>query len=218
MADDPAEAGVAVIDVQVALPEDWWVIPLLDAEERDRSVRALLDRQFAGRADLPLLRMELRRELTAQVEGAAAAQGRLLAISLQHVDGVPVPAALVLHWVDLPRPAEPGPGALLLELQDGLRTPVGVQPDAGSSLDLGRLPAGPVLRRVHERVAHLDGAEPVPSLVADYWVERPDGAGVVQLAFSTPVLPLREAMLELFDAIAGALRWVRADRAALAAR
>jgi hypothetical protein len=34
---------------------------------------------------------------------------------------------------------------------------------------------------------------------------------MVQLAFGTPVLILREPLLELFDAIAGTLRWVMTD-------
>jgi hypothetical protein len=67
-----------------------------------------------------------------------------------------------------------------------------------------------VLRRVHEVPAELTGTEPTPSLVADYWLERPDGAGLVQLAFATPMLPLRQPLLELFDTIAGALHWVTA--------
>lgn len=71
--------------------------------------------------------------------------------------------------------------------------------------------AGTVLRRVHELPAELEGTEPTPSLGADYWLERPDGAGLVQLAFATPMLPLRQPLLELFDAIAGALRWVTTD-------
>jgi hypothetical protein len=45
------------------------------------------------------------------------------------------------------------------------------------------------------------------SLVVDYWVQRPD-AGLVHLAFASPILPLRDALLDLFDAVAGALRWV----------
>jgi hypothetical protein len=51
----------------------------------------------------------------------------------------------------------------------------------------------------------------MPSLVADYWLERPDGAGLVQLAFATPMLLLRQPLLELFDAVAAAPRWVTAD-------
>ncbi len=45
-------------------------------------------------------------------------------------------------------------------------------------------------------------------LVADYWIERPDKSGLIQLAFSSPIVPIRDAWLELWDAIVGALRWV----------
>ena len=52
------------------------------------------------------------------------------------------------------------------------------------------------------------GRYPVPSVVADHRFERPDGAGLVQLAFATPMTDVRDAMLELPDAITGALHWV----------
>lgn len=134
----------AVVDVRLVLPDHWWVIPLRPPGVRTRSVERLVERQFAGVDDQPLLRADTCRQLLAQAETAADSDGRLMALSL---------------------------------------------------------------RRVHERPAELTGAEPTPSLVADYWLERPDGAGLVQLAFATPMLPL----LELFDAVAGALRWVTAD-------
>lgn len=197
-------SAASVVDVRVVLPDHWWVIPLQPPQARARSVERLLERQFAGIDDQPLLRADARRQLLAQAETAADSDGRLMALSLQRVGDVPVPASLVVHWIDVPASPDstPGDGSLLVGLQEAFQ---------GFALEVGKVAAGRVLRRVHEVPAELAGAEPTPSLVADYWLERPDGAGLVQLAFATPMLPLRQPLLELFDAIAGALHWVTAD-------
>jgi hypothetical protein len=202
-------SAAAVVDVRVVLPDHWWVIPLQPPQARARSVERLVERQFAGVDDQPLLRADARRQLLAQAETAADSGGRLMALSLQRVGDVPVPASLVVHWIDVPAgPGRtPGDGSLLVGLQDAFGAPA----EPGFTLEVGKVTAGRVLRRVHEVPAELTGAEPTPSLVAGYWLERPDGAGLVQLAFATPMLPLRQPLLELFDAIAGALRWVTAD-------
>ncbi len=200
----------AVVDVRVVLPDHWWVVPLQPPEARQRSVDNLVERQFAGIDDQPLLRADTCRQLLAEAETAATSDARLLALSLLQIAGAPVPASLVVHWIDVSTdPANTsGDGGLLLGLQAELEPVPGAAPEHGFSLDLATVAAGKVLRRVYERDAELEGAEPVPSLVADYWLERPDGSGLVQLAFATPMVPLREAMLELFDAIAAALHWV----------
>lgn len=192
-----------VVDVRVALPADWWVIPLLDTAERQRAEQTLVARQLAGRGVDDPLRPALSEALTAQTGAAAAAGARLLALSLQYAEGVPIPASLVLHWgEDLPS-AE---GNLLADLEDGLRPHPGSEP-SGFSLDLAKLPSGRTLRRVQVEAAMAEGNP--ESLLVDYWVERPDG-GLVHLAFASPILPLRDPLLSLFDAVTGALRWVRA--------
>lgn len=198
-----------VVDVRLTLPDGWWIIPLADEEGRHRSIAALVARQFTGIEDRPLIQSGLRTTLRAQAEAANQAQGsRLLAISLAQPEGVPMPASLVLSWLDLPGPAERG--RVLMDLQERLHPDLTKPLPAGCSLDLARVPPGHVLRRVHLQRHESAGSAPIPSLVADYWLERPDGGGVVHLAFGTPLVPIREQMLELFDAIVSALRWVTA--------
>jgi hypothetical protein len=195
------ESG-AVVDVRVALPADWWVIPLLDPPERRHAEQALVARQTKGRPDDDPVRDALTEALIAQTGAAAAAGARLLALSLQHAEGIPIPASLVVHWwEDLPNTD----GSLLNDLDDDLRPEPGTEP-LGFSLDLAKLPSGRALRRVTVEHATTEGNP--ESLLVDYWVERPDG-GLVHLAFASPILPLRDALLSLFDAVAGALRWVR---------
>lgn len=95
-----------VVDVRVVLPDHWWVIPLQPLEARTRSVERLVERQFAGVDNQPLLRADTRRQLLAQAETAADSHGRPMALSLQRVGDVPVPASLVLHWIDVPAAPE----------------------------------------------------------------------------------------------------------------
>lgn len=212
---DPEDSDAArIVDVRVVLPDHWWRIPLKSAQARERSVDRLVERQFAGIDDQPQLRTDTRKQLLKHAEDVADVDGHLLALSLLEIQGVPVPASLVLHWINMP--AEPGAvpvgGELLLDLQGELQP--AAEPEPGFRLDLARVAAGSVLRRVYESTADLEGTEPVPSLVADYWVERPDGTGLVYLTFSSPVVALRQALLDLFDAVVSALYWVRADEQA----
>lgn len=210
--------GARVVDVRVLLPQDWWRIPLQPPQARERSVDRLVQRQFAGIDNQPQLRAETRRELLRQAEAVADVDGRLLALSLQQVQGVPVPASLTLHWITMPTdPATmPADGELLRDLQLELQPAAGAEPGPGFSLDIARVPAGTVLRRVYTGTMDREGIEPAPSLVADYWVERPDGTGLAYLTFASPLLALRDTLLELFDSIVSVVRWVRTDEYATA--
>lgn len=212
-----AGAPEQVTDVRLFLPETWWAIPLTDGEAMRAAVRKLVHRQFTGIEDHPVMQSDLRRALLAQANEAAANGGRLLALNQQVVDGLPVPASLVLTWIDLPPTPDALPGEMLMDLKDRLHPdPDRVLP-AGHSLDLGKLPPGDALRRVHLQDSPIGAPtdplaakkkDAVRSLLADYWLERPDLSGMVHLAFSSPIVPLREVWLELWDAVVGALRWV----------
>lgn len=204
-----------VVDVRVTLPEDWWVIPLSDEAKTREAVRGLLRRQFSGIEDRPLFQSQLRAELLGQAAQAAQSGGRLLAISLTEVAGVPVPASMVLSWIDPPVGDRHDPGDVLMNLRDALYPDPAARLPAGHSLDLARLPPGSTLRHLHLPLtlsqAGPDSAPGVPSFVADYWLERPDGAGLVQFAFGSPMVAIQASMVELFDAIVSAIRWVDAD-------
>lgn len=217
MNSNPEDSDAArIVDVRVVLPDHWWRIPLQSAQARERSVDRLVERQFAGIDDQPQLRTDTRKQLLKHAEDVADVDGQLLALSLLEIQGVPVPASLVLHWINMPAEpgAIPGDGELILDLQGALQPAADTEPAPGFRLDLARVGAGSVLRRVYDSTADLEGSEPIPSLVADYWVERPDGTGLVYLTFSSPLVALRQALLDLFDAVVSALYWVRADEQA----
>lgn len=117
-----------------------------------------------------------------------------MAVSLMRADGIPVPATLTMYRV---------PGAALddrgaEELARLLRA--SQQPDDEIEIAHGQL--GPVLRRVSRRQGDASiGGSDVTLLMVDYWLDPTDAHGLMQLSFSSPLLELREGLLELFDAI-----------------
>ncbi len=137
-----------IIDVRVTLPEHWRPIPLTDENATRDSVRGLVEHEFDGVADKPLSASHFCRALLEQAEAGQAIGGRLLALCRQWHNGTPVPASLLLIWMDLP--AGPGsvPGDQLLNLRDRLHgNPAHALP-AGQTLDLAALPPGSALRHV----------------------------------------------------------------------
>ncbi|HUR07710.1 MAG TPA: hypothetical protein VM347_34565 [Nonomuraea sp.] len=202
----------SIADVRVTLPEHWWPISLADEHVMRAGVRDLVQHEFDGVADNPLVQSDLRRALLEQAEAGRSVGARLLALCRQWHNGTPIPASLVLTWIDLPAGRGSSPGEQLLELQGRLHPDPDAPMPAGQTLDLAALPPGTVLRHVRldeTPIPPSDGREQrIPALVADYWLERPDQAGLIQLAFSSPIVPIRDAWLELWDAIVGTLRWV----------
>lgn len=176
------------------LPASWWTIDLRKEPVRRRSVAALVEQQLGRQDDRAALRADLRRHLDRAADDAAAAGGLFMAISLMRVDDVPVPASLTVFRM----PGEGLAGQGVREMEAMLRPDVA----DGVTLDIADAPAGPVLRRIGERTGSADlGAEDVPLLVADYWLDPGDGRGLLFLTFSTPLVQARDAALLLFDTV-----------------
>jgi len=191
-------------DVAVVVPGDWWLVPLIDPEATRRAVRGLVDRQFEGVDDQPLLKRDLRQRLSVAGARAAAANGRLMAISLGQVGGLPLSATMTTYWIPLGRPVS---GSHLDDLTINL---IDIDGDAvDTRYDKAGFDAGPALRRVR-RDTTADPAltqQPTELLLVDYWIQQPDDAGLAQLTFSTPMVMWEEPLLALFDAIAGTAHW-----------
>jgi len=209
--DDTAPHPVAVpaAGIVMSLPQDWVVVDLCDDEARRHGVTELVTQQVGSSPELAPLRASLTRALLAQTARAAQAHGQLLAISLMTADGVPVPASVTVHHLPGERLDERG-RAVIAEVARDDAAP-------GQSVDLTQGTAGVVLRRVRAGTTRqplgdlLDGGTDaqVETFVVDYWVE-PDGAqDLVYLAFSSPLLGARDALVELFDAIAGSVQATR---------
>ncbi|HEY3438856.1 MAG TPA: hypothetical protein VGK35_14320 [Actinotalea sp.] len=191
-----SEARRPTVDsLGILLPASWWTIDLRDDAARTRSVAALVEQQI-GRADVQAtLRADIRRELGQAAEQAAAAGGRLMAVSLMQADGLPLSATLTAYRV----PGADLTGTGLTELEGVLRDSA---QGTDVAIDLAEGARGPVLRRVTRRSGAADlGAERLSMLVADYWLDPDDGHGLLLLTFSSPLVEARDAWLGLFDTI-----------------
>jgi len=178
------------------VPSSWWVIDLVDEPARRRSIAALVEEQLGRTDERAALRADLRTQLTSATEQAVAAGGVLMAISLMQVEGVPVPATLTVYRVPGLRLDDAGLAALLQVLGED-------EPDAVVAADGVR---GPVVRRVTRRPGPaILGGEDVTLMIVDYWLDSGDGGPVVNLTFSSPMLVVGAALLDLFDTVAASV-------------
>ncbi|WP_406443246.1 hypothetical protein OHB14_30185 [Streptomyces sp. NBC_01613] len=193
-------------DYQLMLPNGWFRIAL-EPEHREQSVDALVKRQFSGVDDAPQLRQTLRKELLKQATEAFDEGGIELYISLQQAGALTVPASLLItllspqnHGANLPSVSE-------------LAESLAAEGRSGRTVSLVELAAGPAMK---VRVAP-DGTAPraktgeddyaLPSVTVDYQLRVPRSDMHLLLTFSTPLVQIADAMVELFDAVAGSLVW-----------
>lgn len=176
------------------LPESWWTVDLRDEAARRRSVSALVERQVGRDDSRAPLRGDLRAQLGRAADDAARAGGRIMAVSLMRAGGIPVPATLTMYRV---------PGAALADRgAEELARLLRASQQQDDEIEIAHGQLGPVLRRVSRGQGDASiGGSDVTLLLVDYWLDPTDAHGLMQLSFSSPLLELREGLLELFDAI-----------------
>ncbi|MGH3773333.1 MAG: hypothetical protein ACRDRW_18380 [Pseudonocardiaceae bacterium] len=203
---DPSANGVAgkagPVGWSLLLPPGWWHIPLY--ERRGQSITALLDHRLASlpRDRVAALRRELDGELTRQVERAVVSGAVEMYLSVDLMRGLPVAASCLVTVV-------PAGAATALPAAE-LAALLGERPgDEVGVLEVAGAPAARVRRR--EPVTEADGLSTGELAVTrlQVYVPVPNTAEMVLLSFSTPMDPIADAMVALFDAIAGSLRWRR---------
>jgi hypothetical protein len=194
-------------DFAVLLPPGWVRIKL------DGSEPVVLARLVAAKVATvdPAQREEARalltRTLGSALRDARAAGGLDVLISVAESHGVPIAASCLITYLDKDGDKVPLDG-LLMDLAARSGQVTGTEIANGPAIrhqyevlpPEGRLPEdGPA------------GAEPVATRVTmvDYFLPLPGRPGLLVLSFSTPVEPLAEALVMLFDAIAESLRWTR---------
>lgn len=186
-------------------PEDWFRIPLLPEERRAASVSALVKRQFAGVDDQPVLRRQAEEQLLGAAEAGVEQGGVVLYLSFLEAAGIPLSASLLISRIHQRFDS--------LDAVSALR-------DKGEAA-LVRLPAAgrAARRRRSERTRESRrlGTEFADTIV-EYFVPVPDRDEVLMLTFSTPLEPIADSMVELFDAVAATLRWQKTTQPTQATR
>ncbi|MBZ6228577.1 hypothetical protein [Streptomyces olivaceus] len=205
----PSTPSTPPADYRLLLPEGWFRI-LLDPGQRDKSVDALVERQFRGIDNAPHLKEELRGDLRRRAAKAYRSGGIELYLSLQAVGPFTIPASLLVTLAPL-RHAEPLPPE---DLARALAEDADAE-DAGTpvpEVGVEELAAGTAVR-VRRLAPQPGGAAPgAPdgdhaSVSVEYHLPVPGTTAYLLLTFSTPLEPIADAMAGLFDAIAGSLTW-----------
>ncbi|MGQ4376394.1 hypothetical protein ACN6K9_006721 [Streptomyces sp. SAS_267] len=175
-------------------PEDWYRIPLQPQEQREASVSALVRRQFAGVDDQPVLRRQAEEQLTGAALAGADQGGVALYLSFLEAAGIPLSASLLISRLHQRFDSLDAVAALAGQ---GEVAPVTL-PAAGRA----------ARRRRTERTRESAklGSQ-FDDTIVEYFVPAPQNDETLILTFSTPMEPIADAMVELFDAIAGTLRW-----------
>lgn len=194
------EPGARTSDYWLALPEGWERLTL-DPAQWDHRIAAIVGRAFRGMVHQPGLRMEAEGQLRTQAAAAHANGGVDLYLAVRAPGGIPLAAALVVTV--LPPAADGTP----LDLER-LGLALGAQ---GADVSMVDLPsAGTALRHRHREAPPDEATYGSRMSVThlDLRVAVPGTATHLLLSFSTPMEPLADALVELFDSIASTLRWM----------
>lgn len=193
--------------VDFVLPGRWWHIAITTPEATGREIRTMV-RSVVGRDDS---RAQLRREMQASVQAAAATAAKLhgsdFYFALEIVPGVPIPASLAVCWPPIPAglaitvSARAGADALAGHLQ---------AVETSATIDILVLGSYDVVRVVKTRTGQLSagtGIEGAGEVVASYWLLRQDARVPLLLSFSSALVSMKDEMIPLFDAIVSTVDW-----------
>jgi hypothetical protein len=175
-------------DYRLTVPEGWVRVDLQPGV-REPALARLVERQFRGAESAPQLKRQARDQFLRVAQYAYGNGGLELYVSLQTAGGLPLPASLVVTLT-------PPPDKETLRITpDRLAQTLA---DDGGQVMLTEIPAGPAVRvRCQTDTTRLD-----------IHVAVPESGAYLILSFSTPLDQLADAMVDLFDSIAGTLRWI----------
>ncbi|MCZ4121384.1 hypothetical protein [Streptomyces sp. H39-S7] len=198
----PGAQPDAPSDYQLLLPDGWFRIDL-DPERREGAVDALVERQFRGIDDAPIVKQQVREELRGRALEAYKNGGIELYMSMQAAGALTVPASLLVTLVPKESLGSEVPvddlAAFLAERGGPAEYQVTVE----------ELPAGTAVRTRARTVPAADdpSGSALPVTSVDYHVPVPGSEAYLLLSFSTPLDPIADAMADLFDAVALSLKW-----------
>lgn len=205
-------------DLQIKLPDAWFMLPLGAAADLD-DLEQQLEARIGREPELAPGRDELRSMLLRFAAGATerGAAGGAVRWARDELDAIST-ATLDTYLMDR-EPGSPGDALEHLRATVSRRQPTDRDDPV---VELRRLPAGPALRlqvitetRPDQQPSTLAGPdEAAPSGVllvetVQYWLPVPDHSDLVMLAFATPNLAGAQQLVAELDATVAALELVR---------
>lgn len=193
-------ARLEVVDedrMSVILPGDWARIPLDDQDAANAEISRLLRRQVPRRDDLATVRHDAREMARGLARDARESGGIFLALSLELLPGLPFAAALLAHYVEEPR-FEDIEEDLPLEVRLAAALPTG---------DVLELDNGLAVRGWELDRPPADEPDAVTAVRFNYILPSPFAGRWLQLFANVPTEVDPELIAQLFDAIAGSIRW-----------
>jgi hypothetical protein len=172
-------------DYAITVPGSWALIPL-EPGVREKAIGVLIRRQFADVPGASGVKAVLRRHLTDLAEAAWQTGGIEFYLSLMKAGPVPLAASLLITLIPPPASGPVPAQAVAAEAKKRDR-----------SVQIMQTPAGTCVR-----------AQTSAAGFSFYFLVPGSGAWLL-LAFAGPDGPLGPGLRELFEAIAGTLRWVR---------
>ncbi|MFD7795848.1 hypothetical protein [Streptomyces sp. NPDC059759] len=196
---DAARHPAPPSDYRLAVPEGWERV-LLDPERWPHRIDKLVNRGLRRTRATPQLKAALAERIRAQAEAAHANGGVEMYLVDQVIGQVPVSAGLVVTLL------RPPPGTEAGDLSD---TALSLAAD-GADVSTVDLPAGPAVRHLYRRTPSPDDPDGNRLTVThlDVHLAVPHSDQRLLLSFSTPMEPLADALVTLFDSIARTLQWM----------
>ncbi|MET8178500.1 hypothetical protein [Streptomyces sp. NPDC005336] len=200
MADSDTPIGESVpSDYTLIVPDGWFQLKL-DPEVRDQGIIALADLQFRGIDNAPHLKEQFMRQLQKKAKESYKVGGIELYLSILTVGPLPLASSLLV--------AMPPPG-----MNAGSATPhhmASLLTKKGSDARVVELPAaGLAVREFRKEKPSPEEqlGNTLPTATVMYHVPIPASSAWLAMTFSTPMDPLADPMVELFDTVAGTLQW-----------
>lgn len=185
-------------DYRLAIPEGWDRIAL-NPEKLDGQIERVVARVTRGKDSLPHVKQQLREAVKGQALQAYANGGIELYLSTQQVGDIVLSASLLTTFV----PANNGPLPTLIQHGTNLAK-------EGEDVSMVDLAVGPALRHRYREQADPSAqyGNTVPITHLDYHVTVPNSEAQMILSYSTPLEPLANQMVQLFDTITATLQWM----------
>jgi hypothetical protein len=182
-----ADNSAAPRDFAMMLPPGWVRIPIDGREGARATALATAKVSSLPEPQRSAVRERLVRLIKAGLRQAKQAGGVDVLMSLTEWDGTPIAASCLVSYVNQGTPVP----------LDMLADDLAAQGGNASLVEIAGRPA----------VRHLHSDPPITRL--DYMMAMRGKPGLLTFAFSTPMEPLAEPLVVLFDAMMETLRWVK---------